>query len=182
MLAAAAGGADLAGLAQLAEEIRRRVAGPDEDGDDGFLNRGLQLDTTFGGAGRLTGNLSARCAAALQSVLDSLGKKMGAEDTRTVQQRDHDALEEACRRLLGAGCLPERAGQPVRLQLHLSLDQLLGGIGRPGRPYLPPGFGGLSEPEDVRGRGAGGDGGPGRCRRGRGPGPVMTATPRSRRS
>ena len=93
LLAAAAGGGDLAGLAGLAEEIRRRVAGPDQDGDDGFLNRGLQLDTTFGGAGRVTGDLSARCAAALRSVLDSLGKKMGAEDTRTVQQRDHDALE-----------------------------------------------------------------------------------------
>jgi hypothetical protein len=65
---------------------------------------------------------------------------MGAEDTRSQWERQHDALEEACVRLLGAGCLPERAGQPVRLGLHLSLDQLLGGIGRPGRPYLPPGF------------------------------------------
>ena len=71
------------GWRELAEEIRRRVAGPDQDGDDGFCHRGLQLDTTLGGAGRVTGDLSARCAAALQSVLDSLGKKMGAEDTRT---------------------------------------------------------------------------------------------------
>ncbi len=141
LLAAAAGGADLAGLAGLAEEIRRRVCGPDEDGDDGFLRRGLHLDTTLGGVGRLTGDLSARCAAALQAVLDSLGKKMGAEDIRTVPQRQHDALEEACRRLLGAGTLPGRAGQPVQLQLQLSLDQLLGGIGTPGRPWLPPGFG-----------------------------------------
>ena len=77
LLAAAADGADLAGLAGLAEEIRRRVAGPDQDGDDGFSHRGLQLDTTFGGAGRVTGDLSARCAASLQAVLDSLGKKMG---------------------------------------------------------------------------------------------------------
>ena len=156
LLAAAAEGADLAGLAGLAEEIRRRVAGPDQDGEDGFSHRGLQLDTTFGGAGRLTGDLSARCAASLQAVLDSLGKKMGAEDTRTVQQRNHDALEEACVRLLGSGCLPERAGQPVRLGLHLSLDQLLGGIGRPGQPYLPPGFGGPAGREDLPG--AGGDG------------------------
>jgi hypothetical protein len=96
LLAAAGRGLDLAGLAELFEEIRRRVAGPDGDGDDGFLRRGLQLDTTFGGAGRVTGDLSARCAAALQQVLDSLGKKTGAEDTRTVAQRHHDALEEAC--------------------------------------------------------------------------------------
>ena len=85
-------------------------------------------------SGRLTGDLSARCAAALQAVLDSLGKKMGSEDVRTVPQRQHDALEEACRRLLAAGTLPDRAGQPVQLQLHLSPGQLLNGIGTPGRP------------------------------------------------
>jgi Domain of unknown function (DUF222)/HNH endonuclease len=141
LLAAAARGLDLTGLAELFEEIRRRVAGPDGDGDDGFLRRGLQLDTTFGGAGRLTGDLSARCAAALQEVLDSLGKKMGAEDRRTVAQRHHDALEEACRRLLGAGCLPDRAGQPAQLHLTMTLQEYLNGIGVPGQPWLPPGFG-----------------------------------------
>ncbi len=31
-----------------------------------------------------------------------------------------------------AGCLPDRAGQPVQLQLHLTLDQLLAGAGTPG--------------------------------------------------
>ena len=70
-------------------------------------------------------------------MLESLGKKIGTEDIRTVPQRQHDALEEACRRLLASGCLPERAGQPVQLQLQLSPDQLLSGIGTPGRPYLP---------------------------------------------
>jgi hypothetical protein len=71
-------------------------------------------------------------------VLDSLGKKPGAEDTRTVPQRHHDALEEACRRLLGAGCLPDRAGQPAQLQLHLTLEEYLNGIAVPGRPWLHP--------------------------------------------
>ena len=70
-------------------------------------------------------------------MLDSLGKKMGAEDTRTRAQRDHDALEEACTRLIAAGCLPDRAGQPVQLQLNLNLDQWRTGIGAPGVPYLP---------------------------------------------
>ncbi len=157
LVGAAAAGADLAGLAGLAEEIRRRVAGPDEDRDDGFTQRGLWLDTTLGGAGRVTGDLSAWCAAALQQVLESLGKKMGAEDVRSIAQRQHDALEEACRRLLASGCLPERAGQPVQLQLQLSLDQLLNGIGEPGRPWLPPGF---AQPESAGGTGAAGADGP----------------------
>jgi hypothetical protein len=148
LLAAAAEGADLAGLAELAEEIRQRTAPRDRDQGDGFAGRGLRLATTLGGVGWLNGDLSARCAATLRAVLDSLGKKAGPEDTRTIPERDHDALEEACRRLLAAGCLPDRAGQPVQLQLHLTLDQLLNGIGTPGRPWLVPGAGTPPVPGD----------------------------------
>jgi hypothetical protein len=126
LLAAAAGGAELADLAGLAEQMRQRTARPDGDGDDGFAGRGVRLETTFGGAGRLEGDLDAGCAAALAAVLESLGKKAGPEDTRTKRQREHDALAEACRRLIGAGCLPERAGQPTQIQLHLTLEQLRG--------------------------------------------------------
>ena len=50
---------------------------PDTDPEDGFAHRGLFLSTTLGGAGRLSGDLSARCAAALRTILDSLGKKKG---------------------------------------------------------------------------------------------------------
>ena len=141
LLAAAAGGADLAGLAELAEEIRSRTARPDRDRDDGFADRGLRLATTLGGAGKLHADLTSRCSAALQAVLDSLGKKAGPQDTRSILQRNHDALEEACRRLLASGCLPDRAGQPVQLQLNMSLDQFLNGIGTPGVPHTPAGFG-----------------------------------------
>ena len=75
LLAAAAGGAELADLAALAEEMRRRTARPDRDGDDGFTGRGLTLDVTFGQAGKLAGDLTAQCTAALSAVLDALGKK-----------------------------------------------------------------------------------------------------------
>src|SRR6185437_531409 len=64
------------------------------------------------------------CAAALQAVLESLGKKAGPEDDRTRAQRRHDALEEACRRLIASNCLPDVAGQAVQVQLHMTLDQL----------------------------------------------------------
>ncbi|MGO9294322.1 MAG: hypothetical protein ACLP52_10695, partial [Streptosporangiaceae bacterium] len=100
LLAAAAAGADLADLARLAEEIRTRTAHPDRDQDsDGFGDRAVRLATTFRGAGRLDGDLTPQCAVALRAVLDALGKRAGPEDTRTRRQRDHDALEEACRRL-----------------------------------------------------------------------------------
>jgi hypothetical protein len=126
LLGAAAGGADLRDLAGLAEEIRNRCAGPDADDDDGFTDRSLRLGTTFRGAGKLDGDLTPGCAAALGAVLESLGKKAGPEDTRTKRQRYHDALEEACRRLVAAKGLPDRAGQPTQIMLHMSLDQLRG--------------------------------------------------------
>ena len=55
LLAAAAGGAELADLAGLAEEMRRRCAEPDSDSDDGFADRWLRLDRTLHGAGRVEG-------------------------------------------------------------------------------------------------------------------------------
>jgi len=126
LLAAAAGGAKLRDLSDLAEEIRRQTARPDTGDDDGYDDRALHLAQTFRGAGTLRGDLTPQCAAALSAVLDALGKRAGPEDLRSKWQRDHDALEEACRRLVAAGCLPERAGQPTQITLHMTLDQLRG--------------------------------------------------------
>jgi hypothetical protein len=84
----------------------------------------------FRGAGRLWGDLTPRCAEALQAVLETLGKRTGSEDLRSREQRYHDALEEACSRLIGAGKLPQRAGQSTRIQLHMTLDDLINGPAR----------------------------------------------------
>jgi hypothetical protein len=130
LAAAARAGVELAGLAGLAQEMYERShADRDGDGDGGFGDRAVWLDTTLGGAGRLTGDLTPACSAALAAVLDSLGKRAGPEDIRTVAQRRHDALEEACRRLIAAGMLPDRAGQPTQVQLHMTLAQLRGATG-----------------------------------------------------
>jgi hypothetical protein len=102
LLGAADGGADLNDLGALAEELRKRFARPDTDGDDGFAGRSLHLDTTFRGAGKLNGDLTPQCTAALQAVLDALGKRRGPEDLRTKGQRLHDALEDACRWFAGS--------------------------------------------------------------------------------
>jgi len=125
LLGAAAGGATLADLAALAEEIRGRTARPDRD-RDGFADRSVRLGTTLGGAGRLTGDLTPQCAAAVTAVFEALGKRSGPEDRRSPDQIRHDALEEACRRLVAAGGLPDRAGQPTQIMLQMTLDQLRG--------------------------------------------------------
>ena len=62
-----------------------------------FEDRAVRLETTFGGAGVLTGDLTPECAAVVGAVLDALSAPAGAEDDRTREQRYHDALQEAMR-------------------------------------------------------------------------------------
>ena len=83
------------------------------------------METTFGGAGVLHGDLSPECASVVSTVLDALSAPAGAEDTRTQAQRFHDGLREAMQRLVTAGLLPERAGQPVKAWVHISLADLM---------------------------------------------------------
>ncbi len=139
LLAAAAGGADLADLSGLAREIYERTAPPEPDDgppgeDPAFRDRWLRLDMLYRGEGRLEAALTPECAAAVLGMLESLGKKAGPGDDRSQGQRYHDALEEACRMLLGTGSLPDVAGQPAQMLVHATLGQLLGlaGDGDPG--------------------------------------------------
>ena len=127
LLAAAQAGMDLRDLAGLAGEIYARSLPdePDKDRDQAFEDRSIRLETTFQGAGVLAGDLTPECAAVVRAVLDSLSAPAGAEDTRTQAQRMHDGLQEAMRRLVTAGLLPELAGQPVRALVHLSLADLI---------------------------------------------------------
>jgi hypothetical protein len=127
LLSAARAGMDLRDLAGLAAEMyeRSRPDLPDEDPGRAFEDRAVRLQTTFQGAGVLNGDLTPECAAVVGAVLDALSAPAGAEDTRTHAQRYHDALQEAMRRLLAAGLLPERAGQPVKALVHVSLADLM---------------------------------------------------------
>ena len=127
LIAAAAAGLRLEDLAALSAEMYERARGdlPDEDPDRDFADRSLKLATTFGGAGVVHGDLTPECGAAVAAVLDALSAPAGAEDDRTRDQRYHDALQEAMRRLAASDLLPERAGQPVKIWAHISLADLL---------------------------------------------------------
>ena len=127
LVKAAAAGLGLADLSALFAEMyeRARADLPDEDPARTFADRGVRLETTFQGAGVLNGDLTPECAAIVAKVLDALSAPAGAEDDRTREQRYHDALAEAMRRLVASGLLPERAGQPVKVWAHISLADLL---------------------------------------------------------
>jgi hypothetical protein len=101
LLAAAAAGLGVEDLAALFAEMYERARGdlPDEDPGRDFADRGVKLATTFGGAGVLHGDLTPECAEVLGRVLDALGAPAGKEDNRSQEERYHDALAEAMRRL-----------------------------------------------------------------------------------
>ena len=125
LAAAFQAGADEPDLARIAAELIAALAPPDEDDDGTFTDRSLRLEDTLDGAGTLRGEMSPECTAALHAVLDVLARPCGKEDTRTRDERLHDAMHEAMLRLLGArDLLPKKGGAPVTALVHMSLGDL----------------------------------------------------------
>jgi len=133
LLGAAVSGLELADLAGLAAEMyeRSRQDKPDTDPGDGddpgtaFDDRAVKLSTTLGGAGIIHGALTPECAEFVQTVLDALSAPTGADDDRSHDQRYHDALQEAMRRLMAGGLVPQRSGAPLRVWAYISLGDLM---------------------------------------------------------
>ena len=134
---AATAGASLEDLATIvaAALAQWEAEHPDEDPEGGFPDRFLRVETTFGGAGVIRGDLTPECAAAVTAVLEALGKRAGPEDDRGEPQRFHDALQLACELLLRAGLVPDRAGADTKVVANISLRDL----------RAMPGAGGLEE-------------------------------------
>jgi uncharacterized protein DUF222 len=126
LLEAAAAGASLDDLATIAAAAieQWRSAQPDPDEDFDFRDRYVRLGLTFGGAGVLRGDLTPECAAAVTAVMEALGKRRGPEDDRNEGQRFHDALAEACRLLIRARMVPDRAGADTQVIAHIPISQL----------------------------------------------------------
>jgi hypothetical protein len=125
LVQAAQAGASLDDLRMIAGIAEQRWLASQPGGDDDtFDDRYVQVGTTFGGAGVVRGNLTPECAAAVQAVLEALGKKAGTEDTRTEGQRFHDALQQGCQLLIRAKMVPDRAGADTHVAVHMPLEQL----------------------------------------------------------
>jgi hypothetical protein len=96
--------------------------------------RRLALTRLADGTGLLEGHLTPTCLAIWDTILTPLAAKRPddalGEDDRTPAQRLHDAFEEAGRRLLAAGDLPDQAGLPCQLIITMTLTDLERRAGR----------------------------------------------------
>ena len=123
LVAAATAGAALADLAGLAAEIYARSL-PDTSGDgpdERFEDRSLRVETTFDGAGVISG--AYECADVVTACW-SRCRPRRARRTPGPGSSVITTADEAMRRLIAADLLPERAGQPVKAWAHVSLAEL----------------------------------------------------------
>ncbi len=97
-------------------------------------HRRVSLNRLEDGTGLLEGRLSPSCQAIWEAILTPLAARRPDDalgpDQRTLPQRMHDAFEEAGRRLLAAGELPDHAGLPCQLIITLTLTDLERRAGR----------------------------------------------------
>jgi hypothetical protein len=162
---------DARALAQVGERV---LAHLDPDGRAPAeqairARRGLELTTSPDGTGLLTGQLTRELTATLTAVLDPLSAPTpatadGTPDPRTATQRRHDALLDACTRLLRAGTLPDAGGVPTTILLTIEVPTPHPGTGPRGRPSAATTATGRGDPgteesdakasgaEDSRGR------------------------------
>jgi hypothetical protein len=119
---------------------RRILAHLDPDGpspDERRLqqtHRRFTLNRLEDSTGLLEGRLSPTCQAIWEAILTPLADArpddaLGPDD-RTTPQRWHDAFEEAGRRLLAQGDLPDNAGLPCQLIVTVNLTDLERRAGR----------------------------------------------------
>ena len=106
--------------AALAAEISGPVppGAPDDDGPGPvFEDRTVRLETTFGGAGVLAGDLTPECAAVVTAVLDALSVSRDAEDDRSHEQPPISSLLPPAKappwvHATAGRAVPERAASP----------------------------------------------------------------------
>ena len=113
-------------IAQIARRLRHIV---DPDGQAGVderhhEQRWFDVAVTFEGAGSVRGSLDAEGTAIVRTAIEALSKHAGDIDPRTGAQRRADALVEMARRSLGAGELPECAGERPHLTVVVDLATL----------------------------------------------------------
>ena len=82
-----------------------------------------------GGMFHITGVLDRAGGAALEAAIESLSKRLGANDTRTRKQRRADALVEVAHHAMDKGTLPKRHGARPHIAVTTTVQGLKGELG-----------------------------------------------------
>ena len=112
----------------------RHVADPDgffRDAEADYRRRRLHISPLIDGMHVIDGLLDAEGGAALRTALDSLAKRLGADDERSHGQRTADALVELVQHAMDEGRLPRRNGVRPHLTLTTTLEGLKNQLGAP---------------------------------------------------
>jgi hypothetical protein len=128
VLLEAAGRLDPPGLRRVVGHLRY-VADPDAadaEAQRRYDRRGVWLAPTWEGMLAVEGLLDPEAGQTLLAALEPLARPTGAEDERSGEQRNADALAELARRSLEAGSLPRTGGVRPQLLVTVDLDSLLG--------------------------------------------------------
>jgi hypothetical protein len=134
VLLEAAGRLDPLRLRRLVGHLRY-VADPDAadaQAQRRYDRRGVWLAPTWEGMLAVEGLLDPEAGQTLLAALEPLARPTGAEDERSGEQRNADALAELARRSLQAGSLPQSGGVRPQLLVTVDLASLLGHPGSPG--------------------------------------------------
>ncbi|HLK00596.1 MAG TPA: hypothetical protein VKU39_11905 [Streptosporangiaceae bacterium] len=103
LLTAWLGGCTEGDLVMLARQMREEL---DPGHDDKPPVPGVSIDTTIDGASVLHGDLTPGVTALVKAAFEKYAIKQGAEDHRTLAERQHDALGQICRQVLSLGGQP----------------------------------------------------------------------------
>jgi hypothetical protein len=116
---------------ELGEEIEKLLiaCGAEPAGDQAHVKRmnrrGLRIARTFNGMRSVSGMLTPEVAEALEIALGVLSAKAGADDTRTHEQRRHDAVGELANHYLTHADLPAVNGERPRVVVTIDYDALV---------------------------------------------------------
>ncbi len=117
----------------LGDEIQKLLiaCGADSNSDEAHAKRmnrrGLRIARTFDGMRSVSGMLMPDVAEALEIALGVLSSKGGEEDTRSHEQRQHDAVGELANHYLAHADLPVVNGERPRVVITIDYDSLVTG-------------------------------------------------------
>src|SRR2546430_5222441 len=110
--------------------VRWDCEGFEQQTEEDYELRSLDLSETTGGMYRLDAWLDPVGGAALKAAIESLSNPLGTADHRTAKQHRADALVEMAQHAMDEGKLPRRNGARPHISVNTTLESPKGELGK----------------------------------------------------